>query len=244
MNIKSSEKIPKVEHACRLVLDKLNRWFLCVPVELDIRSENQRPDKNIISLDPGVRTFMTGYDPEGKILEVGAGDIGRIFRLSYKYDKFQSLVDKSKFKKKTRKNLKRRMLRIRNKIRKIIKDVHCKLEKYLCSMYNYILLPEFNSQSMVNKGKRKIGSKTARAILTWSHYTFKQRLLNKAIEFPWVKVFIVTEEFTSKTCGACGKLNDKLGSKKDFNCSSCDFKADRDINGARNILLKFLVTKE
>jgi len=86
---------------------------------------------------------------------------------------------------------------------------------------------------MINKGKRKIGSKTARAILTWSHYTFKQRLLNKAMEFPWVKVFIVAEEFTSKTCGACGKLNDKLGSKKDFNCSFC----------ARNILLKFLSPK-
>jgi len=136
------------------------------------------------------------------------------------------------------------MLKIRDKIKNIVKDLHFKLAKYLCSNYNHILLPEFKSQSMVKKKDRKIGSKTARAIMTWSHYTFQQRLLNKAKEFPWVKVFIVTEEFTSKTCGACGKLNDKLGSKKDFACSSCDFKANRDINGARNILLKFLMNKE
>jgi len=136
------------------------------------------------------------------------------------------------------------MLMIREKIRNIVKDLHCKLAKYLCSNYNNILLPEFKSQGMVKKGNRKIGSKTARAIMTWSHYTFKQRLINKAKEYPWVKVFIVTEEFTSKTCGKCGKLNNTLGSKKIFNCGSCDFNADRDHNGARNILLKFLSVKE
>ena len=221
-------------------MDKLNRWFISIPIELEIRSENQRPENNIISLDPGVRTFMTGYDPEGRVIEVGKGDIGRIFRLSYKYDKFQSLVDKSKFNRKTRKNIKRKMLYIREKIRNIVKDVHCKLAKYLCTTYNNILLPEFKSQSMINKKDRKIGSKTARAIMTWAHYTFQQRLLNKVKEFPWVNVFIVTEEFTSKTCGKCGKLNEKLGSKKEYECSSFDFKSDRDNNGARNILINFL----
>ena len=239
-NIKSAEEYPEVKHDSRLILDKLNRWFISIPVELEIKSETQRPENNIISLDPGVRTFMTGYDPEGRVIEVGKGDIGRIFRLSYKYDKFQSLVDKSKFNRKTRKNIKRKMLYIREKIRNIVKDVHCKLAKYLCTTYNNILLPEFKSQSMINKKDRKIGSKTARAIMTWSHYTFQQLLLNKAKEYPWVNVFIVTEEFTSKTCGKCGKLNEKLGSKKEFECSSCDFKSDRDINGARNILIKFL----
>ena len=96
---------------------------------------------------------------------------------------------------------------------------------------------------MVDKNKRKINNKTARAILTWSHYLFRQRLLNKSREFPWVKVVIVTEEYTSKTCGSCGKLNQSLGSKKDFKCS-CGYEADRDVNGARNILLKFISEKE
>jgi len=107
-NIKSAENYPAVEHDSRLILDKLNRWWISIPVELEIRSENQRPENNIISLDPGVRTFMTGYDPEGRTIEVGAGDIGRIFRLSYNYDRFQSLIDKSKFKRKKKKNIKKK----------------------------------------------------------------------------------------------------------------------------------------
>ena len=243
-DIKTAETLPEVKHDCRIILDQLNRYYICIPIELNIRPDNQRPkiDK-IISIDPGVRSFATCYDPDGIISEWGIGDIGRIHRLSYHYDKLQSIKDKSKFKTKTKRNFKKKMLKIRDKIRNIVKDLHCKLSKYLCSNYNVILLPEFKSQGMVNKNKRKINNKTARAILTWSHYLFRQRLMNKSKEFPWVKVVIVTEEYTSKTCGNCGKLNQSLGSKKDFKCS-CGYEADRDVNGARNILLKFISEKE
>ncbi|PKY54876.1 hypothetical protein RhiirA4_328888, partial [Rhizophagus irregularis] len=48
---------------------------------------------------------------------------------------------------------------------------------------------------------------------------------------------LCSEYYTSKTCGSCGLVNDKLGGSKTFKCegySICD------INGARNILLNFL----
>jgi len=63
--------------------------------------------------------------------------------------------------------------------------------------------------------------------MTWSHFTFKERLLNKVREYPGCKVKLVTEEYTSMTCGSCGKLNISLGSKKSFKCPFCDYKADR-----------------
>ena len=47
----------------------------------------------MISLDPGVRTFMTGYDPSGVAVEWGKNDIGRIYRLSHACDKLQSKRD-------------------------------------------------------------------------------------------------------------------------------------------------------
>ena len=46
--------------------------------------------------------------------------------------------------------------------------------------------------------------------------------------------------YTSKTCGRCGNLHNKLGENKLFQCSSCDVTLDRDANGARNILLRYL----
>ena len=44
-------------------------------------------------MDPGVRTFMTGYDPSGVAIEWGKNDIGRIYRLCHAYDKLQSKHD-------------------------------------------------------------------------------------------------------------------------------------------------------
>ena len=53
-------------------------------------------------------------------------------------------------------------------------------------------------------------------------------------------MYVVTEEYTSKTCGACGHLHDKLGGNKRFRCPKCNALFDRDWNAARNILIKFL----
>jgi len=44
-------------------------------------------------LDPGVRTFTTGYDPSGQAIEWGKGDIGKIYRLCHAHDKIQSKRD-------------------------------------------------------------------------------------------------------------------------------------------------------
>ena len=131
-------------------------------------------------------------------------------------------------------------MRIREKIRNKVKDLHGRFSKFLCSNYNVVLLPNFETQSMISKDDRKISSKTARAIATYSHYLFRQRLIHKSREYPWCKVVLVQEDYTSMTCGLCGKINEKLGSSKDFHCLSCDYEADRDINASRNILLKYI----
>ncbi len=38
----------------------------------------ERKHKAVLSLDPGVRTFMTGYDPLGRVWEWGNQDMQRI----------------------------------------------------------------------------------------------------------------------------------------------------------------------
>ena len=127
-----------------------------------------------------------------------------------------------------------------------MREFHCKIVKFLVENHDTILLPKFETKSMVNsRAKRRIRSKTARAMMTWSpHYRFKTRLQNKTREYPGCKVMIVDEHYTSKTCGKCGKLNEKLGSSKTFLCPSCNFNADRDIQAARNILLRFITMNQ
>ena len=59
-------------------------------------------------------------------------------------------------------------------------------------------------------------------------------------------VHIVTEEYTSKGCGRCGKIHEKLGGQKWFTCSyeSCGFSVPRDLNGAITTLYQPLIGEE
>jgi hypothetical protein len=65
--------------------------------------------------------------------------------------------------------------------------------------------------------------------------------ITKHESFPGAKS--LTQEFTSKTCGNCGNIDSTLGGKKDYKCLNCDFEADRDHNGARNILIRYMSKK-
>jgi transposase len=49
------------------------------------------------------------------------------------------------------------------------------------------------------------------------------------------------EWYTSKTCSEYGDIDDDLGGNKIYKCKSCDSIMDRDLNAAKNILLKFLI---
>ena len=70
---------------------------------------------------------------------------------------------------------------------------------------------------------------------------FVDRLKDKALSFPGCNVFEVSESYTSKTCSECGAIDNKLGSKHVYACKNKHCRAffDRDINGARNIWLKW-----
>lgn len=256
--LKSAEPLPKkLGYDSRLIHTRLGEYFLCIPAPLDAKDDSQVLCEDddamggIVSIDPGVRTFATGYDPMGHSFEWGKQDIGRVLRLCKNYDLLQSRWMEKKEGGKTydyalnhnkRRNLKRAGLKNNRRIRNIVDECHKKLVRFLVTSYRVILLPEFNSSDMVKKAKRRIGSKTARNMLTWSHYRFRQRLIQGTREHPHCRVILCNESYTSKTCGKCGRINTTLGSAKHFVCRDlqCGFDIDRDLNGARNILLKYI----
>ncbi|KAJ8104093.1 putative transposase DNA-binding domain-containing protein [Lipomyces tetrasporus] len=237
--IKSAEKLPeKLSYDSRLVMERsTGHFYLCVPAPLEM-VEGPTGVPRVMSLDPGVRSFMTGYSPDGEMVELGKGDIGRIYRLCHWLDDLQSRWSVKGLDHRKKWRMKRAGARIRQRIRNLVNDLHCRIAKYLCSSINLIIMPTFPTQQMVRRGRRRIRSKTARAMATWAHYRFQQRLLDKAREYGWCQVVLVSEAHTSKTCGACGRLNN-IGGSKVFKCSHCGLVCDRDANGARNILVRY-----
>lgn len=242
--LRSTEELPEdLVYDSRLIRTKLGEYYMCIPKPLGHKGESQTPIQTsdygrIISLDPGVRTFITGYSPNGLVCEWGKGDATRLGRLCNCIAKLRSKATRVNHRKRYR--LKKVILRVHKKIKNLVKDLHCKLAKWLCSNYDTILIPSFGTSQMVKRMGRKINKSTAWKMLTWSHYSFRMRLINKAKEYPGVRVVTVTEEYTSKTCTRCGKINMKLGGSKEFKCNNgCGMVLDRDFNGARNILLKY-----
>ena len=231
----SSEVIPDVSlYATQLIKDKSGDWFC---VFLEEAKPIAQQENRIIALDPGVRTFLTGFDGQN-FLEVGSSDLGRINRLCKYLDNLMSRISLSKVAKE-RQKMRKAASRLRGKIRNLIDDCHKKTASYLTKNYQVILLPKFETSEMTNRSKRKIRSKTARQMLTWAHYRFKQVLKNKA-ELSGCHVLDVTEEFTSKTCTKCGHIHTKLGGSKVFRCPVCNHVIPRDWNGALGIMLKAL----
>ena len=229
----ASEPLQKTEFATQLVRDR-KRWFACIPVKETIEQDARL--HKVIALDPGVRTFLTGYDGDS-FQEFGKADIGRIQRLCSHLDKLMGRASKAGRKQKRRMYNAASRLRIR--IRNLVDECHKQIANYLTSEYKVILLPTFEVSQMVVKSKRKLHTKTARQMLTWAHYRFECHLKQVAKK-RGVVVIDVNESYTSKTCTKCGHKHDKLGGSKTFKCPDCGHEHDRDWGGARNIMIRAL----
>lgn len=228
----------KIEYDCRMTFDKLGRMYLCVPF---LKQEKRSSDNQagIVALDPGVRTFMTAYgvkDQNTTISKFGQYDINRIYRMCKHLDDLVSKRSKNK-----KRSLKRAEHRMRKRIKDLVKDVHWKVVHELCSSYKEIIIPRFEVSQMVKRGRRKIGSKTVRCMLTWSHFGFRQKLLYKA-PFYGCQVHVLGEEYTTKVCTSCGHYNPNIKGEKKIRCPCCHQVVDRDVSGARNIFIKNIVS--
>ena len=192
-------------------------------------------------MDPGIRTLMTTYVTNGFCTEWGEGDMKRVFSLCLHLDKLISRVYGPEMKNKhgkkgghKRKSIRKAIERLQSQIKNKIGVVHNKLITWLSSTYKVILIPKFNGKAMSARKGRKIHTKTVRGLLSWSHYKFRQRLINKSELFSDCKMIECYESYTYKICRYCGVINDKLDGSKLFkckqeNCQQKSIDSDRDI---------------
>jgi len=99
--------------------------------------------------------------------------------------------------------------------------------------YKEIIIPPFETQEMV----KTLNNKVSRDLNNFKFYKFEEKLKSKCKEYN-IKLINYNEAYTSKTCGKCGNIDLNLGNKEIYQCKKCGLKIDRDINGARNIMLK------
>jgi putative transposase len=216
---------------------KNGNFYISLPEDTQVEDNGK---DSFIALDPGVRTFLTGFDGN-RFIEFGKGDIARIIRLCFAVDRIRSKRDKARgfANRLIRYNLTQKAKRISQKIRNLVDECHRKVASWLAQNYRVIALPTYETSQMVSKSNRRIRSKTVRSMLGWSMYRFSQVLENQCAKNSSILVRH-TEEYTSKTCSKCGHVHHRLGGSKTFKCPSCGHIIDRDWNGAFGNFLKAL----
>ena len=229
------EDLGEINYSVRIQKTRTSRFFLCIPT---YTTPEALETKQCCAIDPGVRTMLTGYDPTGLVFEFGK-NIDSIAKRWLIADKIKGRLRTFVGKRNKRYNLKRQELQLYEKIKRMIKDCHHKMSKWLSERYHKVLLPKFETSKMLKKINRKLHRTTVRKMQGWSHYAFKVLLKHK-MEKNGNQLIECTEEYTSKTCGSCGRINRGLGSSKRFVCPqpNCSLIIDRDLGAARNIYLK------
>lgn len=229
----------------KIIKTKAGKYYMALSKEQPKREKKLK--YNAVALDPGVRIFQTTYDTEGVSYLIGKDGCDKIDKLAgiaarmrAGMKRYYNKNGKRRFRKtedkRERKGLNKAANRIEERIKNMISDAHRKIVKFLCEKYDTVIIPKFGSQGMVRKVKRKIGKTTARKLLRWSHYKFRELLRHKG-EMTGTKIVVGREEYTSKTCGRCMYVNRELGGKREIKCKMCGIEMHRDINAARNIMM-------
>lgn len=248
-----TESVPSeaIGKSCIITCDK-GRWFIQVQQHIELDADIQGKVR-CVGIDPGVRTFATCFS-QYEALVVGDNFAKeKLFPLMKRVD---ALIGQKQKIFNTQKGLKfadmpqwarDRMVHFDNEINRLkckkddlILDLHNRLAFELVSSYDVIFLPVFKTRGMVTRKDKKVRTirrNTCRQMLDLNHYGFKLRLKWYAKKYG-KHVVDCCESYTSKTRSWDGSIDENLGSSKVI--KGGEFTVDRDINGARGILLKHL----
>lgn len=207
---------------------KNGNYFLSILVEMedDELKKFEHTDKQV-GIDLGVKNFVITSD--GEVFE------NKHF-LKKEEKKLKRLQKQLSRKVKGSNNRKKAQIRIA-KLFERMTNKKCAYIYYvvndLLSNYDSIFMEDLNVQGMLRNHH------LAKAISEVGFYNFKETLTTKALDNN--KQVISVNRFypSSKTCSVCGyKKEDLKLSDREWTCTQCGTKHDRDINAAVNILLE------
>ena len=228
-NVKKVKKI-NIDHNVDLSKTP-DGYFLYIPIETTQKT-NTAPRFRVCGVDLGVRTLGTVYSTS-----VNGGNT-TILEYEQKIDLLRSLSKKIKFLKKLKRDrmrIRKKQLKKREKKKKDLVDkMHWDFINDLLKKQDVVYIGDIKSHDIV---KRCNNSTLNQDFNDLKFYVLKSRLLYKASVLD-KRVFYINEHYTTKTCSACGQINNDVGSSKMFKCEHCKLETGRDCNASKNMLLK------
>ena len=216
-----------IEHDCRLVKQK-NVFWIIIPIPVEITEK--KPPTNYCGIDPGTKTFMTSFGNNGCIEYKHNNKILQKLDKKISYLTDRRRTDRGRVHKKKINKL---------EIRKanLVDELHWKTINRLLKMNDFIFYGDIKSHDIVKNGKNRTLNTDMNNL---KFFKFKQRLLFKSIE-RGKKVYGIKEHYTTQTCSFCGSMY-KPGLSRVYHCRNCEKSIGRDVNAAKNILMKGIIS--
>ena len=246
-----------IQHDCQFIY-KSGCWYIGIVHDISVQPRLDTKDMKICSIDPGIKTPFTVYDPhDGSITEIGTSKDSleriknplktlsthaKLERIRRMYRRVLIRLNVKKKESVTRKE-KHKCMRIENCLKRLrykktylIDELHYKVIQYLVCNYDVIVMPYFDTQQMLKQKKLSKKSKQAMSDLNFS--LFRDRLISK-VESQGKVWLEVSEAYTTKSCVQCGHILKTMDLKqRTFECPSCCLKLGRDIHSAISILVR------
>ena len=213
-------------------------WQLSMVLEKKNKTVVSQIEENIMAIDLGVKRIAATYDQENTVLYSGKVILS-LMRLRSKINgetqqKLKKLKKHSRKYKRIKRANRRVVLRINNKLqdilhktsRTIVNDAVGKnITKIVagdCSgIHDSPNLGRINNQKVVQCPEQRL-----------------LRYIGDKFEVIGGIVETIPENYTSRTCPSCGNVKKSSPSGREYRCSACKFRYDRDGIGAINIFKK------
>lgn len=231
MKFKCSKKYLKLlkTHEFRSCVVKVEagNWYVSILIEDNTVPQPAVVPNKIVGIDLGIKKYAvlsTGYSISAPNILNKLKEIDRL--KSYLSKKIKGSNASRKL-----------QLKIQHKqkyLNDLKEDFLNKLVNYLIKNHDCVILEDLNIRSMIkNLGAWK---KNFNRLMTMiPMYEFRRKLQYKAMLCRKYCV-VVNPAYTSQMCSSCGNVDKKSRkSQSEFECTSCGFSANADLNAAFNI---------
>jgi len=232
--IRTSEPIPEKYRTVTIIKQK-NSYYATFLYEKIPKKINYEKKQNLLAIDLGIKTLVTGYNTEKEFIEIR------------KFSHYTKHLDELRSKRDTKTKKSRKWFKYNKIFQKHIKKYVDRVTDYLHKVSKKLVK---RKETAIVVGKLNLDGMIKP----------KQAWFNKILQNEWrVKKFVgflkykcekygkiffeVDERYTTKNCSMCGNRKQKiLLSERIYSCESCGFVLGRDMNSAINIYKKAMPT--
>ena len=234
-----AEKPPREYRSVAVSRNSGGKYYCSFVYDKEVLSQSNKG--GIVAFDLGIKTLAMGVSDLGRNYEIGGFTGYRWY--NKQLDKIRSLRSKCKKGSRRYKFLSKTYHRVSEKRRNKLKDCLHKASSLIAYKLaeSAVVIGDLSQRDMVSKSDNK---KLNRAVYNdWGLYQFVEQLKYKC-KLSGKTLYFESEIGTSKTCFCCGNQQEMPLYKREYFCTVCGIKINRDSNSARNLLLRYIARQE